>query len=505
MYKNRTHALIIGIDQYDSPGLSALQGARNDAVAWYRFCVKHLGVQPENITVLASPPLTARELGPEAERSRLAGGTRAEIVEHARQLADAASCDGGRNDAGFVTFSGHGLAVPPSRGSTEIDLALCPSDTRIDDVEGSEAPVVGNTLRFSELADIFRSQDSRDNITVFLDTCFSTGPAHEMRQPLDPAKAPAAPGATAEVDTLARARKILKVDAFTNRLLLGARHWTPAYEIFAGGQWRGAASFAMLTALERWALTREDGATYPNVSYGDLLDRVRSFLEVLGVPQVPAIWSQRRLDEMPFLRPGLKFAPGETSVVPDAPMNTRQIPVNPDKVGIFEFRNAFGTPIIRCIVTGASLPSGFSGYDTRTEYWYTNTTSPPALSSLTVVWSTTTSKRIVEDAIAGWTLSITCEQLIGTGNWSLWNSSVNTAGTLLKATDPTGVDGYMGVYLEYNANGQLASYAWYRMTLLTDGFAFNVNAPPGSFTAVTGTNPSAIATGTWRYSLVVPT
>ena len=39
------------------------------------------------------------------------------------------------------------------------------------------------------------------------------------------------------------ARKVLKVDAFTNRLILGARHWTEAYEMLVGGQWRGAASF----------------------------------------------------------------------------------------------------------------------------------------------------------------------------------------------------------------------------------------------------------------------
>jgi hypothetical protein len=401
---NGTHALIVGIDKYESPNLSPLQGARNDAIAWYRFCVRHLRIAPENIAVLASPPLTARDLGPEAEQSRLRGASRADIVDEATLLARAAS-DGG---AGLVTFSGHGLAMAPTRAaSTEIDLSLCPSDVRVELPDDGDASVTG-ALRFSELSDIFRSQDSRDNITVLLDTCYSRGPsatksatgAVPAAESLAAASSPAQQSQLqikpkGSVDALGLARKVLKVDAFTNRLILGARHWTEAYEMFVGGQWRGAASFAMLTVMERWALRSEGGVTYPNISHGDLLDRMRDFLSVLGVPQVPALWGQRRLDEMPVLRPGLRFAPGETSPVPSAPMNKRQIPTEPDKVALLEFRLA-GNPVIRVVVTGESVPSGVRGLNKRTEYWYTNTSSPPSLSSLVVVYAQTQDQSTID-------------------------------------------------------------------------------------------------------------
>lgn len=503
MKSNGTHALIVGIDKYDSPNLSPLQGARNDAIAWYRFCVKHLRIAPENIAVLASPPLTVRDLGPEAERSRLRCAARADIVEEATALARAAS-DGG---AGFVTFSGHGLAMAPSRAaSTEIDLALCPSDTAVDLPEGGE-PAVKCALRFSELAEIFRSQDSRDNITVLLDTCYSRGPL-----------GPEGPGGTAagaekaalpikakgSVDALGLARKVLKVDAFTNRLILGARHWTEAYEMYVGGQWRGAASFAMQTVMERWSLHQEGGVAYPNISHGDLLDRIRSFLDVLGVPQIPTLWGQRRLDEMPVLRPGLRFTPGETSAAPDAPMNERQIPTEPDKVALMEFRLA-GNPILRVVVTGASVPSEVQGLNPRTEYWYTNTTSAPSLSGgLTVVFSQTQDQSTINSFIAGYTLSIQCAQLIGVRNWKAWSSGDNENGTLLETADPTGKDDRMGLYLKYNSNGTLATYCWYRLTLLDDGFAFDAGQAPGSFAALSDTNPNLMGTGNWKYSLILP-
>ena len=513
MKANGTHALIVGIDKYDSPNLSPLEGARNDAIAWYRFCVRHLRIAPENIAVLANPPLTARDLGPEAEQSRLRGGSRADIVEEATLLARAAS-DGG---AGLVTFSGHGLAMAPARAaSTEIDLSLCPSDVKVELPDEGDASVTG-ALRFSELSDIFRSQDSRDNITVLLDTCYSRGPSATKSAT---GAVPAAPSLAAasspaqqsqlqikpkgSVDALGLARKVLKVDAFTNRLILGARHWTEAYEMHVGGQWRGAASFAMLTVMERWALRSEGGVTYPNISHGDLLDRMRDLLAVLGVPQIPALWGQRRLDEMPVLRPGLRFAPGETSARPDAPMNKRQIPVDPDYVGLLQL-SLNGNPIVRVVITGESLPSGARGLNKRTEYWYTNTSSPPALSSgLNVSLSSTQDQATIDAFISGYTLSIQCAQLIGKDNWRVWSTGDNPNGALLKTADPTGKDNMMGLYLQYNSNGTLQTYCWYRISLLDDGFAFYVNDPPDFFASVGDTNPNTIETGAWRYSLVLP-
>ncbi|MEZ4296476.1 MAG: caspase family protein [Polyangiaceae bacterium] len=497
MKTNETHVLLIGIDSYDSPSLTPLMGSRNDAIAWFRFCVDHLAISARNITVLASPPLTPRELGPEAEVSRLRGGTRAEILDEARRFADAAA--GG---AGLFTFSGHGLAVPPDRsGAAASDLALCPSDASITLREGDDSTITG-TLRFSELAEIFRSQDCKDNITVLLDTCYASGPAGPMRKQLTQAKA-AAEKKRIEASALDRARQILRVDAFTNRLFLGARHWTSAYEIQVGGKWRGAASFAMQTLMERWSVRQEEGFRYPNVSHADLMARMRSFLDVLGVPQQPALWGKGRLDEMPVLRPGLRFVPGETSPEPDGPMNARQIPTNPDKVALVTILDQNSNPIIHVISVGANVPHGVSGYNARTEYWYTNTTSAPTLTGLTYRVEETDDQRAIDDFHNGWDISITCAQLIGTSNWPTWTSGTNTTGQLFQTSDPTGNDTYMGLYLEYRTNGLLGSYAWYRITLLTDGFAYNVSSPPSSFVAKTSTDPNTMASGSWKYSAIV--
>lgn len=492
MKKNETHVLIIGIDRYESPSLPALRGARNDAIAWYRFCVDHLGVEPKNIAVLASPPLSQHDLGPGSAHSRLRGASRAEIVEEARRLAADAGCN-----PGLMTFSGHGLALGADPGgAAAADLALCPSDTHVE--RSADDAAVGGMLRFAELSEIFGSQDCKDNITVVLDTCYSSGPTGPMRQ-----AAPAGSAAQSAADSLDRARQILRVDAFTNRLFLGARHWTSAYEIKVGGQWRGAASYAMTTLMERWALREEDGLRFPNVSHADLLDAMRDFFDVLGVPQLPALWGKRRLDEMAVLRSGLRFSPGETSPRPNAATNLRQLPVNPDKVALITILDQNQNPIIHVVALGSSVPTGITGYNAGTEYWYTNTTSAPNPTSLTYSVTETTSQHAVDAFVSGWTLSIQCAQLIGTTNWSTWSSGTNSTGRLYRAADPSRNDTYMGLYLQWASNGTLSTYSWYRITLLTDGFAYTAGHPPTSFTGMTSTDPNGMQTATWKYSLVV--
>jgi Caspase domain len=492
MNTSRAHVLIIGIDQHDSPRLPALSGARNDAVAWYRLCVDHLGISPGNITVLASPRLGPRELGPRSEASRLRGATRAEILEEARRLAASAS-----SGAGLVTFSGHGLALGPGGGGAASDLALCPSDVKMEAPAGGDAGIDG-AVRFADLAEIFTSQDCRDNITVVLDTCYSNGLAGPMRG------ANAAPkGAATRLDELDGAQRILRVDAFTNRLFLGARHWTSAHEIKVGGQWRGAASYAMQTLIERWQLREENGVRYPNVSHADLLARMRDLLAALGVPQLPALWGQRRLDEMPVLRPTLRFFPGETSPAPDAAMIERQCPVNPDKIALISILDQNQNPILHVVSVGREVPSGVTGYNARTEYWFTNTTSIPTLTSVSWSVSYVDSQRAVDDFVAGWNLDLRCAQLIGPSSWAAWTSGVNTAGKLFRASDPTGRDTYMGLYLEHGSNGTLRTYAFYRISLLADGFAYETSSPPGTFTAMTSTDPNTMATGSWSYSQIV--
>ena len=59
--------VIVGIDDFKSPLAPNLRGAKNDALAWWRYCVQYLKVPGEQIVVLTSPPVTAMELaGPGA-------------------------------------------------------------------------------------------------------------------------------------------------------------------------------------------------------------------------------------------------------------------------------------------------------------------------------------------------------------------------------------------------------------------------------------------------------
>jgi hypothetical protein len=133
----------------------------------------------------------------------------------------------------------------------------------------------------------------------------------------------------------------------------------------------------------------------------------------------------------------------------------------------------------------------------------TETTSVPTLTGLTMTVVDATSQRQIDDFTDGYTLSIECAQLIGTSNWATWSSGTNTSGRLFKTEDPTRNDRFMGLYLEHNSNGTLATYAWYRITLLTDGYAYNASDPPQSFSLASSTDPSSIDVGTWKYSLIV--
>ena len=130
MTKNNTHVVLIGINRYADGDVGDLRGARNDAIAWWRLCTRYLRVPAEQITVLASPPLSAAELGDGAERSRLSGASREELLDAMRRLQG--TLDGDDDAAGLLTYSGHGVVAGPERtGEAGEDLALCPEDVKL--------------------------------------------------------------------------------------------------------------------------------------------------------------------------------------------------------------------------------------------------------------------------------------------------------------------------------------------------------------------------------------
>lgn len=485
-----THVLIVGVDRYESRSLPRLRGARNDAVEWYRFCVRHLRVPAENIAVLASPPLTPRELGPEAEKSRLRGACREEMVEEAKRLAEAASSGG----AGLLTFSGHGLALGPDPdGIAGADLALCPFDVTITKAQDGDYTISG-ALRFAEISEIFRSQSSRDNITVLLDTCYSDGPTSRLAHAVSEGDAPsAAVTRVKSSDAMSRARQILRVDSFTNRLILGAQHWRPAYEIHVGGQWRGAASFAFQTMMERWRSEVAEGARCLDVSYSDLMARARNLLDVLGVDQVPALWGARRLDELPVLRPGLKFVPGETSEEPNAARRRRQCPIDPeypDEPVTYQFLDPSDNVVLQCVAMGgkdATDPSG-QKWEANHEYWFLAATSYNAVlqaTSLTMRGSDLTRSQLPPP---GTTFEpsqaiLKCKRNIGAGAWqSGAYSGGSEDATLFAATDPEAPTELMGLELRFGDGGATLNTVWFKSAVPTDGKAFEWNNQPSSFT-----------------------
>lgn len=502
MIPNRTHVLIIGIDQYDAAIVTGLKGARNDAIQWYRLCVGYLRVPPEQITVLASPPLSSAELGPGAEKSRLRGATLAELRAEAERLAHTLSKE---KAVGLVTYSGHGVAMKTAQGpGGEADLALCPQDVAVSIGEGDAAAIEG-VLRFSEIGSIFRHV--ADNLSLFLDACY-TGPtgadAPPFRHLLGRRRTAGSSG-----EMLRKAAAARQEDPLAKaRLVLGTRHWMPAYEIRVGNAWRGAASFALTSLMEQWSTRLHDGVNYLNVSYRDLADRAHRLLEDLGLQQAPCLWGLRRNDDLAVLKRGLKVIPGSTSIEPDGHRAERQIPIDPDYALLLTFTDdSVNTGVVKVVATSdlSTLPTGFSA---RTEYWYATSTAAGATHDLTMTLAKTQSSSAISDFVSGLTLSKELVQDIDQSDWSEWTTGDNSTGMLWKADDPDNTGEQIGLYLKYDSSGRLSDIAWYRETLNSNGTVFLSTPSELTFTPVLhngnpSTNPNHIYAGTWYFSKMI--
>ena len=313
------HVLIVGVDEYDDTPDARLRGARNDAVSWWRLCIRHLGVPAEQVTVLASPPLSPEELGDDprsrlaAERTELGGATHHEIMAAferlARTLAERP------NASALFTFAGHGLATGPVvDGVTGTNLALCPQDVVVGD--GSDEKMI-EVLRLEECLE----ELSCARMTMVLDACYSTG---RRRHPRGRSLAPE--GIPPETASRLGLR---------SRLILASQVWSPAYELVIDGRWHGACSWVLTRLLERWQRRQLGETRFINVSYHDLVFHAANALDVFGVDQVPVMWGERRLDNLAFAFGGGVMAPGTTSRRPDRRRRGRQIPVNPNRVLIY--------------------------------------------------------------------------------------------------------------------------------------------------------------------------
>lgn len=474
MSNHDAYALLIGIDDYstfdlsrDAPiGTSDLPGSRNDARTFYRLC-RLLGMKPENIRVLASPPIDFQELEG-ASPETVAPATEQEILEKlgwlAGKLADPS------RPTGLLTYSGHG-EVTPKQG-----LALCPSDVR-----GDGDPALDHAIPFSKINEILAHHKVGENLTVVLDTCHSGGLASAAE-----ARAKRC-HKTGRVKSL-RNRVVGAINAqltqghaappleeINARVLAASGRDQVAYQSIFDGRFRGVFSWAVSCAMEQWQVVEEDGWVRLDVGYGRLVETVRGLIAALHFDQTPELRGPMGLADLAFLHHGLTAHPGETAEMPSGGFKTEQVDPGFKDYLIYEIKDPTGILKGKVLVTNTAG----GGYEANREYWYMSanlsnsgtytftggssqywSTPPSGLGTLsfktvrTPTWSSGTPSGTMlfsnnlftgERIAINWQMSLSHGSWIGSITW--WHSSTanlfgpGTSTTLASGT-PTGSPWY---------------------------------------------------------------
>lgn len=143
-----THALLIGIDEYEAQQISDLAGCANDVELMRRVLIGKFDVASANITVLKNE---------QATRRGIIDAIRSALISKARP-----------GDVVILHFSGHGSQMKDQPGGDEIDgfdETLVPHDSRTDQVFDISDDEMNGLLK--ELT------DKTDNVTFILDSCHS--------------------------------------------------------------------------------------------------------------------------------------------------------------------------------------------------------------------------------------------------------------------------------------------------------------------------------------------
>jgi Caspase domain len=364
MFTNNGYALLIGVDDYAAfdassarpAGTSNLPGSRNDVKLWWQLC-RQIGMKPEHIHVLASPPIPASELEG-AIPSHLGSATAAEILEKAAWLGRMMA--GGSQPTGLLTYSGHGDWVP-GKG-----LALCPTDAAL----GANEQLV-HTVSFKELNDRLAAQ--ADNLTVVLDTCHS-GP--------DP-RAPAVNGTGTGRALTLTGRPLANLSGvrqqgtapelveLAGRVLAAARRDQVAYQVRVDGEYHGVFSWALANAIAQWHPVQQGENVRFDVSYGTAVETAARLISALYFDQMPEVHGVAGLASLALLRQGLDGQPGETVAVPDRTVVPAQIDPGVDDYVIYTITNVDGTQLGQLLVTATA--NADLGFQANTEYWYITT------------------------------------------------------------------------------------------------------------------------------------
>lgn len=363
--RGMARAVLIGVDDYsaydasvgNAPGTSDNRGARNDVRTYVHLC-RALGIAPEEIRVLTSPPLDAAELGIGEVRE----ATRAEILEAGEWLAQGIEATGGK---GILSFSGHGDAGPDG-------LLLCPTD-----VSGAE---LDQAIPLSRLGSRLSSLCDESNITFFLDACHA--------------------GGDAQGGTHTRTLRGRPMDHTPTRysddggplVVAACRADQTSAEAAFDGVWQGALSWAVRTVLDRWTVRMHHGDTFIDISYADLVHRVGALLDALTFTQVPEHDGPASLQPLPLFHRRSEEGIGRASAVQTASIFDRELP--PDLSGFRAFEivedDDNRTQIGLMVETLSHFSPAIDQKDWQPDmqnWWITNgNTTPPAAFRLYRLW-----------------------------------------------------------------------------------------------------------------------
>jgi hypothetical protein len=388
------YVLIIGIDEYRSPDVPNLRGARNDACAWWRFCHNRLGVANDNITVLHGGTLDlgdlvgAQRIGEsgadyKARRANDAAGTslkEASFLQVASAItALKAKLAADSESRGLIAFSGHGFTgaseadLRSRAGTADIlkDLHLAPTDftafgTRArDDAEQQSRPRLPPVIPLSGLLldNPPSASGGLPNLTLVIDACFGTPVAptgHSIRS-----------FSTTPLTDLGLAQAFAGVSP----ALFACDGAQIAVEVTLDGVARGAFTVALQSALDQWSIGGAgDGKTYVRATHSELAWRTRNATEAWGLEQVPVVAGPRSVDRRGFLAPdGLGNAVGaSTSRTPDLVRPSRQIIVDNLHSDGFTYAAPAGIVFAQMVVTGKSAGFTHTHSGTGKDYDFDN-------------------------------------------------------------------------------------------------------------------------------------
>jgi len=360
MFHDDGYALLIGIDDYRAfdrstgqpEGTSSLHGSVLDAHVLFRLCTQ-LGMKPENIRVVTSPPADPT-MFPGADPASFGDASEEGIRAAVGWLAD--KLGGGR--AGLLTYSGHGAHL------CNAGLLMCPSDTAGAGFE--------HAIPFEDLRALLGG--AATNLTVVLDCCHGGAFAADPR-----GRRPTTLGG----DAVARGerRDEMMIGA---RVLAACQPGEMTQQASFGGRWHGAFSWALGAVVDQWRAVDQGGNVRMDLSYGTLLEKARQLLAVLDFPGTPALYGPSGVEWLAVLQVGRRSE--GTCARPDGQRAGVQLDSGMRSYRVYTLTASDGagnrTQVASVLATGSYPPS--SDYASNTEYYWISSDIPGAATTITI-------------------------------------------------------------------------------------------------------------------------